>query len=84
MIEDVSLRDNLIATLGRRAGNMECIGFIEIDGTSLGEDRFAAFAARTVSEWLALDPDASGTLSFDEFIETALIEKYRIKKGTEQ
>ena len=79
-MNQASLRDNLIATIGRRAGYMEGIGLIEIDGTVRGEDLFAEFAVEMANAWLSMDPETMGNLSYDEYIETELLKKYGMDK----
>jgi hypothetical protein len=69
-----TLRENLLVTMGVRAGSMEAAGHIRLPEGVLGEDEVADFVVRTVDAYLALPIDCD--ISFDEFIETALTEKW--------
>ena len=66
------IRDNMLATIGVRAGHMDSMGCLAIGGSVRDEELFAKFAAGVVDKYLADDSDTP----FDEYIETALIEKY--------
>lgn len=68
----MNIRDNMLVTLGVRAGHMEGMGLISLPGTSYGEDEVAEFAVAAVDEYLKNDLD----IGFDEYIETALGRKY--------
>ena len=68
----VSIRENMLVTMGARAGSMECLGYISLPAGSAGEDQLAAFACETVTGYLESD----GDVGFDEYIEVALTEKY--------
>ena len=68
----VSIRDNLLVTIGSRAAYMDCAGVIALpDGTD-GEDTLAEFAADLALQFQEADPDTN----FDEFIETALLQRF--------
>jgi len=71
--QDRPLRDNLLVTMGSRAGHMEAAGEILIGGTLDDENRLAEFCGVTVDAFL--DRKADDT-SFDEWIERALMEKF--------
>lgn len=66
------LRDNLLVTIGCRAGHMECLGFISIPSGVDGEDKLARFASRVVDRFIEDEFD----MSFDEYIESALEDEY--------
>lgn len=62
------LRDNLLVTIGCRAGSMNALGYIDLPTGSNGEDDLAIFSERLADAWLANE----GGDNFDEFIETSL------------
>lgn len=66
------IRDNMLVTIGVRAGHMDSAGHLAIGGSVYDEESFAKFATSVVDEYLATDSDTP----FDEHIETALTEKY--------
>lgn len=70
--EKASMRENLIATAAFRAGHMESMCSISVGGTVEDEDDLANFCAYLASKWHQESPDCS----YDEFIETALVERY--------
>lgn len=67
------IRDNLLVTMGCRAGHMEAAGEILVGGTVDDDDKLAAFCSEMVDAYLNLDSD---DISFDEWIERALMEKF--------
>lgn len=69
-----NIRDNLLVTFGTRAAYMDCAGEIRLPSFSAGEDEIADFAVEIVDRYLArpIDDDTS----YDEYIETALMERY--------
>ena len=74
MTPGADVRENLLITMGNRAGHMEAAGEILIGGTTDDEDRLAEFCRETVDGYLRLEPDHD--VSFDEWIERALMEKF--------
>ena len=68
----MSIRENMLVTMGARAGSMEVLEYIALPEGSAGEDELAAFVCEVVTEYLKSD----GEVSFDEFIEVALTNKY--------
>lgn len=70
------IRDNLLVTIGMRAAYMESLGEIELPQGSLGEDNVTNFATDIAHNYMNDIED----IGFDEYIETALLEKYG-KKG---
>lgn len=66
-----TLRENLLVTIGCRAGAMDALGHITLPGGSAGEDMLANFAAHIVTLY-----EEQCEIGFDEFIETALIARY--------
>lgn len=71
-----STRDNMLVTIGSRAGYMDSAGYIDLPSSATGEDEFAEFAAGVIDEFRSKEWD----ICFDEFIEVALTEKYGNKK----
>lgn len=71
--QDRPLRDNLLVTMGCRAGHMEAAGEILVGGTLDDENRLAEFCGETVDAFLERADDDT---SFDEWIERALMEKF--------
>ena len=71
-MRNVSIRENMLVTMGARAGSMECLGYITLPAGAAGEDKLAAFVCETVTDYLNSD----GDVGFDEYIETALTKKY--------
>ena len=69
-----TLKENLLVTFGARAAVLDSLGHIELPAHSSGEDELADFAVSVCNQWI--DRDDNDCLSFDEFIETALIEKW--------
>ena len=71
-----SLRDDLLVTAGARAAYMDgnCIG---LPSGTKGERELSLYIAKLVDYYISIGADKN----FDEFIETALIEKYGYKKG---
>ena len=69
------IRDNLSVTVGSRAAYMDHAGYIQLPAGSVGEDVLANFASEIVDVWLRTECDTS----FDEYIETAL--ENRFPKG---
>ena len=69
-------RDNLLVTIGCRAGEMHCLGYIELPAGADGEDTLAAFATKLADEYMRSELD----LSFDEFIESALEKRFAKNK----
>ena len=69
------IRDNLLVTVGSRAAYMDYAGYIQLPAGSVGEDVLANFASEIVDVWLRTECDTS----FDEYIETAL--ENRFPKG---
>lgn len=66
------IRDNMLVTIGVRAGYMDSMNHISIGGSVHDEEMLAKFAVGVVDEYLATDND----MPFDEFIEKALTERY--------
>ena len=62
------LRDNLLVTIGCRAGSMSALGYIDLPTGANGEDVLAIFCERLADDWLSNEDGDC----FDEFIETAL------------
>lgn len=77
-VTEMNLRDNLLATIGVRAGHMNAVGHIKLDESVYGEAAFAVFAVSVVDKWLSYDAETLGDLSYDEYIEKALVEKYGV------
>ena len=75
--ETATLRENLIATAAFRAGHMEAMNLIRIGGTVNDEDALAHFCASLAQKWQQDSQD----VSYDEFIETALQERYGERTG---
>ena len=71
------MHDNLVATLGLRAGYMSATNVIEIGGTVAEEDDFALFASKTVAKWEAGEVEEE---CYDIYIENELLKKYGPKK----
>ena len=67
-----SLRENLLVTFGSRAGYMDSSGIINLPEGSHGEDILADYAVGVVERYMTKCDD----ISFDEYIETALMEKF--------
>ena len=76
-VRRTKLRDNLLTTIGRRAGNMEDIETISIGGSTFDEDHLAKFASHLADQWLT--EDSENGVSFDQYIEEALITEYAEK-----
>ena len=72
----MSIRDNLLVTIGIRAAYMDVRGDIELPTGSTGEDILAEFASELVEAWFKLEPD----IGFDEYIETALLNQFSKEK----
>lgn len=70
--ETATMRENLIATAAFRAGHMESMCSIAVGVTVEDEDDLANFCAYLASKWHQESPGCS----YDEFIETALVERY--------
>lgn len=68
-----NIRDNLLVTMGARAAYMECKKLITLPGGSVGEDILAEFVSYVVDAY-RVDEDTD--LSFDEYIETALLKQF--------
>ena len=66
------MRENLIATAAYRAGHMESMCSIAVGGTVEDEDDLANFCAYLATKWEQESPDTS----YDEFIESALVDRY--------
>ncbi|MBR5879000.1 MAG: hypothetical protein IKY91_05560 [Akkermansia sp.] len=69
-----TLRDNLLVTFGCRAGAMYMAGHIHLPAWEQGEDDLAVYADHVVDAYLSIDETED--ISFDEHIETALMERY--------
>lgn len=68
----MDIRENLLITMGVRAGCMDVHGYITLPEGSTGEDAVATFVSETVTSYLQNKED----INFDEYIETALVKKY--------
>lgn len=66
------IRDNMLVTIGARAGYMDSMNLISVGGSVHDEEMLAKFAVSVVDEYLAIDSDTP----FDEFIENALVKRY--------
>lgn len=75
------IRDNLLVTAGTRAAYMDCMRLISLPGGTIGEDLLAEFVASVCDKYI----DEKIDISFDEYIENALTDKYGIdeKKKSE-
>lgn len=69
-----SIYENLLITAGVRAGHMDG-KYIDLPTGSAGEDAVADFIALLVDEYIA-KTYKNEDVSFDEFIETALMERF--------
>lgn len=69
----VALRENLLVTFGTRAAYMDSMGKISLPSGVDGEDEIAAAAVDVVDRFLS---NTAWDTSFDEFIETALTERF--------
>ena len=67
--------NNLYVTFGCRAGEMNQLNEIDLPTGLGGEEELTILAEDVIGEWMRDQPD----ISFDEFIETRLIERF----GTE-
>ena len=67
------IRENLLVTIGSRAAYMHCAGDIELPSGTHGEDVLAVFASNLATDWISNHHDGS----FDDFIETALIARFK-------
>lgn len=67
-------RDDLMVTMGTRAGYMECAGEILLPEGVNGEFAFSKFVAEKVDYYIDEEIDES----FDLYIEEELIRKYGI------
>jgi len=74
----VSVRTNMLVTMGVRAGCMEAAGCIELPAGSAGEDAVAVFVASKVDTYRSTVDD----MGFDEYIERELMKKYGKVYGT--
>lgn len=74
-----SIRDNLLVTMGSRAAYMDASKDIELPSGSRGEDILANFCAKKVDEYIARSKEED--LIFDEFIETALSERFPVENA---
>lgn len=70
-MQKATLHENLLVTIGCRAGAMDALGHIHLPEFSRGEDDLANTAAYVVRLYEEQDE-----IGFDEFIETALMAKY--------
>ena len=68
----MSIRENLLVTIGSRAAYMDVRGDIELPVGSRGEEVLAAFAVKLADRWMKEEPD----MSFDCFIEIALKKRF--------
>lgn len=71
----VSTRDNLLVTMGARAGGMERIGCIKLPDGVIGEYELAKFVVNKVDNYIENEIDES----FDCYIEEALMKEYGIE-----
>lgn len=78
MAKEVSIRDNLLVTMGTRAAYMDCLGTITLPSGVGGETQLAEFVSKTVDQYIEESLDVEW--SFDEYIETALEKKYGVKE----
>ena len=78
MAKEVSIRDNLLVTMGTRAAYMDCLGTITLPSGVGGETQLAEFVSETVDQYI--DESLNVEWSFDEYIETALEKKYGVKE----
>lgn len=76
-----SWRDDLLVTAGARAAYMDYKGLIEIPGYIAGESMLSAYISTEVDWYLNISP--AGAVSFDEFIEQRLLDKYGVDKEGE-
>lgn len=74
----MSIRDNMLVTLGLRAGQMEGLGYITLPAGANGEDWFAEFSIKAVDDFLANGDSYEG--GFDCWIEEALTSRYGTQK----
>ena len=65
---------DMLVTLGTRAGSMEAQDCIELPSGVEGEAEFSKWATQTVRNYL--NEEDTRDISYDEFIEHALIKKY--------
>lgn len=72
MTKEMLIRENMLVTMGVRAGCMEALGHIVLPDGSNGEDAVARFVSETVTNYTNTEAD----IGFDEYIEAALTEKY--------
>lgn len=75
------LRDDLLVSAGVLAGNLDYGGTIHLPTGVEGECELAMFISKLVDQYLTMNLKTfkmtEFDISFDEFIETALINKYR-------
>lgn len=75
-----SWRDDLLVTAGARAAYMHDKGDVDLPGYIAGESMLSAYISTEVDWYLNSIP--AGAVSFDEFIEQRLLDKYGVdKKG---
>lgn len=68
-----NLRDNLLVIAGAKAAYMDCSSFIDIPGRFTGEESLADYVTEVVDKYINERID----ISFDEYLEGALIKKYK-------
>lgn len=73
-------RDEMLVTMGARAAYMESRGDIKLPSGVQGEHELASYVSRKVGEYMNLRDSRLVDITFDEFIETALINAYGHKE----
>ena len=71
----MTIRDNLLVTIGVRAGEMHCLDYINLPCGVNGEDDIGVFCAMVVDAWLD-NISLADEMGFDEWIETNLSKQY--------
>lgn len=77
---NANLRDNLLITAGLRAGYMDAIYDINLHGGVDGEDDLSRRVVEFVDRYIEEKID----ISFDEYIETFLLQTYPNGKSEEE
>lgn len=75
-MEEIPIRENLLVTMGVRAGVMDVRGYIDLPTGVEGEAELAAFVSESVTNYMKTDD-----VCFDEYIETVLTQQYGKKKS---
>ena len=79
---DVHIREHLLVIMGARAAYMDMVGTIDIPEGLEAEGALAQFVKKTVERYLQKATDGED-VNFDEYIETALINQYAIRRSVD-